>query len=90
MRMYVGCVYVSRLHKGWCTGRNEDVLRVACLPYVLSVAYLPAPGRKAPGMRSVLMQLRKCCNHAFLLDGVEEEHAIQVCSHLRPLVAAQG
>ena len=32
-------------------------------------------------MRSVLMQLRKCCNHAFLLDGVEEEHAFQVCSH---------
>ena len=30
-------------------------------------------------MRSVLMQLRKCCNHAFLLDGVEEEHVIQVC-----------
>ncbi len=28
-------------------------------------------------MRSVLMQLRKCCNHAFLLAGVEEEAAGQ-------------
>lgn len=36
-------------------------------------------------MRSVLMQLRKCCNHAFLLDGVEEEHAIQVCLLCMPI-----
>ena len=41
-------------------------------------------------MRSVLMQLRKCCNHAFLLDGVEEEHTIQVCSHLMRLGCCSG
>ena len=35
-------------------------------------------GRQAPGMRSVLMELRKCCNHAFLLAGVEAEHSCLV------------
>ncbi|KAK9827617.1 hypothetical protein WJX81_006723 [Elliptochloris bilobata] len=59
-------VELSRLQKDWYRG-----ILTASLPDLVG------SGRKAPGMRNVLMQLRKCCNHAFLLDGVEAEHALQ-------------
>ena len=75
---------VTCMQKG-CYQGAAVLLNVLHSLHLLTPDCVPTPGRKAPGMRSVLMQLRKCCNHAFLLDGVEEEHAIQVCSHPMPL-----
>ena len=44
--------------------------------YEKNVAFLHKNKRKAldgPSLNNLAMQLRKCCNHLFLLNGVEEE-----------------
>jgi len=35
--------------------------------------FLKKKGRHGPSMNNLAMQLRKCCNHPFLLNGVEDE-----------------
>lgn len=38
-------------------------------------------GTSAPNLMNAMMELRKCCNHPFLINGAEE----QIISELRPL-----
>ena len=39
-------------------------------------------GNKAPKLMNVQMELRKCCNHPFLLEGVEEKEGYRVRGEL--------
>lgn len=44
--------------------------------YEKNVGFLHKPGRKAldgPSLNNLAMQLRKCCNHLFLINGVEDD-----------------
>lgn len=45
-----------------------------------------------PSLMNIMMQLRKCCNHPFLLKGVEEYELAEKAhhEHMREIVEASG
>ena len=99
--------YLQALHEGVKPGGQallRPALRAACAQrsavrelqaFQISSAVPVSPGCAWPAARalnSVVMELRKCCNHAFLLDGAEDaaQASLAGLSPLDKLLAASG
>ena len=71
-------------------GLHHLLIYPPTMQHIISACWLPPAGKQAGRLKSVMMELRKCCNHPFLLEGQDWPVTTDPQQFLQQLVQASG